>query len=119
MDKSATANKTEDSEMQRSFFVFSDIKFRKIDDFEPQSAYQFFILNKYTELEKLDEMESHLFITVFRFWMPYMIFATVVYLVIIRYFIDYVAQNMTRPFLKLSEKIRLNVKNVQKTKLRS
>ncbi len=46
--------------MQRSFFVFSDIKFRKIDDFEPQSAYQFFILNKYTELEKLDEMDRRI-----------------------------------------------------------
>ncbi len=105
--------------MQKGIFIFSDINFNVLENFIPQSDYQFFIFNTFAELERLDEMESHLFITVFRFWSPYLVMATLIYLYIIRFAIDLVAKNMTKPFLELSEKIRLNVKNVQKTKLRS
>lgn len=105
--------------MQKGIFIFSDINFNVLENFIPQSDYQFFIFNTFAELERLEEMKSHLFITVFRFWSPYLVIATLIYLYIIRFAIDLVAKNMTKPFLELSEKIRLNVKNVQKTKLRS
>jgi len=95
------------------------LNFNNLEKFTAQQDYQFFIFNLYTELEKLDEMEDHLFITVFRFWFPYLILGSIMYLVIIRVLINYTATNLTNPFLELSEKIRLNVKNVQKTKLRS
>lgn len=108
-----------DKKMQKGFFIFSNLNFNNLEQFTAQQDYQFFIFNLYTELEKLDEMEDHLFITVFRFWFPYLILGSIMYLVIIRVLINYTATNLTNPFLELSEKIRLNVKNVQKTKLRS
>lgn len=64
-------------------------------------------------------MVEHLFFTVFRFWMPYMIFASIVYLIICGVIINYIATNLTEPFLKMSARIRLNVKNIQKRKTKT
>ena len=57
-------------------------------------------------------MEEHLFLTVFQFWMPYLIAASAIYMIICWVIINKVATNMTKPFLELSERIRLNVKNI-------
>lgn len=48
--------------------------------------------------------------------MPYFIGASILYLVICAFVIDYISVNMTKPFLELSQKIRMNVKNIQKRK---
>ena len=61
-------------------------------------------------------MEEHLFLTVFQFWMPYLIAASAIYMTICWVIIDKVATNMTKPFLELSQRIRMNVKNMQKRK---
>ena len=79
--------------------------------------YQFFIFTKYEELiENIDKVIDHLFITVFRFWMPALIGASLIYLAICGYIVNYIAASMTKPFLELSQRIRLNVKNIQKQK---
>ena len=67
----------------------------------------------------MNEMEDHLFITVFRFWMPYLIAASLMYMIICGVIINYIATNMTKPFVELSERIRLNVKSIQKQKRKS
>ena len=64
--------------------------------------YQFLIFIRYDALEKIQIMEEHLFLTVFQFWMPYLIAASAIYMTICWVIIDKVATNMTKPFLELS-----------------
>jgi len=101
--------------MQKVFFIFSQLAFDNLELFVA-NAFQLFIFRRYTAIESLNEMEDHLFMTVFRFWMPYLVVASMVYLVICGVIINYIASNMTKPFLELSQRIRLNVKNMQKKK---
>ena len=61
-------------------------------------------------------MESHLIVTIFGFWMPYLIAASAMYMIICSLIINYIAKNMTKPFLELSARIRLNVENIKRQK---
>jgi len=81
--------------------------------------FQFFIFTRYEQIDNINVMADHLFITVFRFWMPYLIIASLIYLAICGLIIDSVAESMTRPFLELSQRIKLNVKNIQKRKMKT
>ena len=98
-------------EIQKIFFIYSELDFEKLEGFEGNSL-EFFIFNKHEGIVSVEEMREHLFITVFRFWMPYLIVASGCYLVICGLIIKYIAKNMTKPFLELSRRIRLNVKNI-------
>ena len=108
---------------QKFFFIYSTINFDNWENFKFKSAksnpYQFLVFNRYDSLQKIEIMEEHLFITVFRFWLPYLIAASAIYMIICWYIINKVATNMTKPFLELGERIRLNVKNIQKRKKNS
>lgn len=66
------------------------------------NGFQFFIFTRMQFLDSIGEMLDHLFITVFRFWMPYFIIASLMYLSICAYVINYIATNLTEPFLELS-----------------
>jgi len=102
---------SKNNEMQRVYFIFSEMGFDKLG--LNSMPYQFFIFSKYEELiENIDKVIDHLFMTVFRFWMPCLIAASLIYLAICGYIVHYIAASMTRPFLELSQRIRLNVKNI-------
>lgn len=103
--------------MQKVFFILSQINLSQIG-VDVVDSYQFFVFNKYEAIEKIDLMGDHLFLTVYGFWMPYLIVASGVYMLICGIIINYIATNMTKPFLELSHRIRLNVKNIQKRKKR-
>ena len=61
-------------------------------------------------------MADHLFITVAAFWMPYIFLSSFIYLLICSVIIIHVARNMTRPFVELYERIKLNTINNKKQK---
>ena len=50
------------------------------------------------------------------FWMPYCIFASLCYIGICSFVIDYMAKNLTLPFVELTKRIRKNVKKMYKHK---
>lgn len=83
------------------------------------NTYQFFVFTRVAAIDSINSMLEHLFITVFRFWLPYLILASIMYLIICGVIINYIATNLTQPFLELSSRIRLNVKNIQKRKTKS
>ena len=105
----------QESLRHKFFFIYSKISFDNWDNFiftNETNPYQFIVFNSYDSLQKLIIMEEHLFITVFRFWLPYLIAASAVYMYICWFIIDKVATNLTTPFLELSQRIRMNVKNI-------
>lgn len=108
-------DKVDENELEKVFFIYSDMDFTRWDDFIANN-YQFFIFNRFQEIEDIFVMQEHLFVTVFQFWMPYFIAASVMYMVICAILIRYLAEDMTKPFIELSQRIRLNVKNIQKRK---
>lgn len=85
---------------QRVSFIFSYMDFTKIGMLA--SGFQFFIFTRMQSIDSIGEMLDHLFITVFRFWMPYLIMASLMYLYICGIVINYIATNLTEPFLELS-----------------
>ena len=91
------------------------MNFEYWEDFLPKE-YQFFVFDSFEAVENIGVMADHLFMTVFRFWMPYFIVASAMYLIICAFIIHYISVGMTQPFLELSQKIRMNVKNIQKRK---
>ena len=101
--------------MQKVFFIFSSINFSSLSNLVAQ-PYQFYVYSRAESIENIQIMAEHLFITVFAFWMPYLIGASIIYMAICGVIIRYIATNMTKPFIELSERIRLNVKNIQKRK---
>ena len=56
-------------------------------------------------------MVDHLFVTVAAFWMPYLLFGSMIYLVIAGIIIRQITESMTKPFIELNERIRLNIVN--------
>ena len=75
----------------------------------PQYFYNMF---RSSEIEdNLQIMSDHLFITVAAFWMPYIFLSSFIYLLICSVIIIHVARNMTRPFVELYERIKLNTIN--------
>ena len=103
----------QESKTQIVFFIFSDLVFNSLTDFAAAS-FQFFIFGHYEGIARINEMESHLIVTIFGFWMPYLIAASAMYMIICSLIINYIAKNMTKPFLELSARIRLNVENIKR-----
>ena len=58
-------------------------------------------------------MTSHLYVTVFFFWTPYLVFATFCYLIICYILTKWVATSVSQPLVELSERIKLNVKTMK------
>lgn len=61
-------------------------------------------------------MTDHLFFTVAIFWTLLFILASIVYMIISGLLITKLSHNLTEPFLELSKRIHLNLKNIQKKK---
>ena len=102
---------------QKAFFISENLHLNDLEGLK-SGNYDYTVFKRYQAIEKVDRTSQHLFVTVFRFWMPYLIFASAVYIVICGVIISYIAKNITKPILELSKRIRLNVENIQKRKQR-
>lgn len=83
------------SGIQKVFFFYDELDFRMLTDFVA-NPYEFMLFRPQKIVQQLKETEEHLFMTVFRFWMPYWIFASLCYIGICSVIINYIARNMTQ-----------------------
>ena len=76
--------------------------------------YQFYVFSRSESFLDIQILVDHLFVTVAAFWMPYLFIGSFMYLVIAGVIIRQITESMTKPFIELNERIRLNVVNLNK-----
>ena len=79
------------------------------------NTYQYFIFLQYKEVYAiLDSMEKLMVQHIRNFWIPYFLFANSVYLVICWLIIDTIGSGFSKAIIALAERVKSNVKNIQK-----
>lgn len=103
---------TDYSTMQKVFFIFSSGGLERLNNFLSESPLQFCIFTRSQAIESVILMTDHIFTTVSFFWTPYFIFASIVYMLLCVLIIKMLTKSLTEPFLELSKRIHLNVRNI-------
>ena len=103
-----------DSPSPKVFFLFEPIASFGFDAVV-SNTYQYFIFLQFTEGYAIfDAMEKLMVRHIRDFWIPYFVFANSVYLVICWILIDFIGSGFSRAIIELAERVKSNVKNIQK-----